>query len=108
MEIYVGTSGWFYSWNKEKNFTWYVENSRLNAVELNASFYRFPFPNQINSWAQKGKNIRFSIKVSRRVTHIHHLSQESYPVWEAFLQLFSPLQSLIDFLSFPIASFISN
>ena len=102
MEIFVGTSGWFYSWNKEKNFSWYVENSQLNAVELNASFYRFPFPNQIKSWAQKGKDIHFSIKVSRRITHIHRLNQESYPVWEAFLQLFSPLQPLIDFYLFQL------
>jgi len=102
MEIYVGTSGWFYSWNKGKNFTWYIENSQLNAVELNASFYRFPFPNQIKSWAQKGKGIRFSIKVSRRITHIHRLNQESYPIWEAFVRLFEPLESLIDFYLFQL------
>lgn len=100
MEFYVGTSGWYYSWNKEKNFTWYVNNSQLNAVELNASFYRFPFPNQVKSWAQKGRGIRFSIKVSRRITHIHRLNQESYPVFEAFIRLFKPLESLIDFYFF--------
>jgi uncharacterized protein YecE (DUF72 family) len=100
LEFYVGTSGWYYSWNKEKNFTWYVNNSQLNAVELNASFYRFPFPNQVKSWAQKGRGIRFSIKVSRRITHIHRLNQESYPVFEAFIRLFKPLESLIDFYFF--------
>ena len=100
MEVYIGTSGWFYSWNPVKNFTWYVENSGLNAVELNASFYRFPFPNQVKSWVEKGQNIRFAIKVSRRITHIHRLKDESYPIWEAFLKLFSPLQSQIVFYLF--------
>ena len=109
MEFYVGTSGWYYSWNEEKNLSWYVNNSHLNAVELNASFYRFPFPNQIKSWAQKGSGIRFSIKVSRRITHIHRLNQESYPIWDAFVGLFEPLQSLIDFFLFQFpASFTTK
>jgi hypothetical protein len=28
MEFFVGTSGWYYSWNEERNFDWYVANSR--------------------------------------------------------------------------------
>jgi len=59
MEIFVGTSGWMYSWNKGGNFDWYIQNSNLNAVELNASFYRFPFPNQIIGWSKKGRNLRW-------------------------------------------------
>ena len=51
IEIYVGTSGWFYDWNKGKG--WFVKNSKLNLVELNASFCRFPFPNQIKSYVEK-------------------------------------------------------
>ncbi|MCX8012651.1 MAG: DUF72 domain-containing protein [Desulfobacterota bacterium] len=100
MEIFVGTSGWFYDWNLGKNFTWFVENSGLNAVELNASFYRFPFPNQIKSWAEKGKNIRFAIKVNRRITHIHRLKGEALAIWKSFQGLFSPLESNIDFYLF--------
>ncbi len=53
MKFYVGTSGWAYKWNKGGNLEWYLENSGLNAVELNASFYRFPFPNQIKGWVKK-------------------------------------------------------
>lgn len=30
MKIYVGTSGWLYSWNEGRSFEWYVENSKLN------------------------------------------------------------------------------
>ncbi|MEO0119416.1 MAG: DUF72 domain-containing protein, partial [candidate division WOR-3 bacterium] len=69
MEIYVGTSGWYYDWNLEGTFDWYLKNSKLNAVELNVSFYRFPFPNQVKSWANKGKSLRWAIKVSRIITH---------------------------------------
>ncbi|HOM27214.1 MAG TPA: DUF72 domain-containing protein, partial [bacterium] len=87
-EIYVGTSGWLYEWNEGKSFDWYVENSNLNSVELNASFYRFPFPNQIKGWANKCKDINFSVKVHRKITHLLKLSPESKDVWNDFKNLF--------------------
>ncbi|MQK95352.1 DUF72 domain-containing protein, partial [Escherichia coli] len=42
MDIFVGTSGWAYSWNIGGSLQWYSDNTDLNAIELNASFYRFP------------------------------------------------------------------
>ena len=39
-EIFVGTSGWLYDWNLGSSLDWYAEFSGLNAVELNASFYK--------------------------------------------------------------------
>ncbi|MCX7917931.1 MAG: DUF72 domain-containing protein [bacterium] len=100
MEIYVGTSGWLYSWNEEKSFDWYVENSKLNSVELNASFYRFPYPNQIKGWANKSKNIYFAIKVHRKVTHVLKLTEESKQVWNDFKNIFIPLKEKIVFYLF--------
>lgn len=100
MKIYVGTSGWLYSWNQGKNFEWYVENSNLNSVEINMSFYRFPFQNQIKGWANKGENINFSIKVHRKITHILKLNQESLSVWNDFKNLFLPLEAKISFYLF--------
>jgi len=100
MEIYVGTSGWFYDWNEGKNFDWFVKNSGLNSVELNASFYRFPFPNQIKSWSKKCKNIRFAVKVHRKITHNLKLKKEAKDVWYDFKNLFSPLEKNIDFYLF--------
>jgi len=41
MEFFIGTSGWMYGWNEKQSVDWYVANSGLNAVELNASFYPF-------------------------------------------------------------------
>ncbi len=108
MKSYVGTSGWFYDWNKEKSLDWYIKNSGLNAIELNASFYRFPFPNQIKSWAKKTENLdlknkeklRWVVKVNRLITHIHKLDSKSHPIFSKFLKLFSPLSPYISFYLF--------
>jgi len=103
MNVFVGTSGWYYEWNVGKNFAWFVENSGLNAVELNASFYRLPFPNQVKGWAQRSGDVRFAIKVNRRVTHIHRLKKEALGIWNSFRNSFSPLESNIDFYLFQFA-----
>ncbi|MEO0097304.1 MAG: DUF72 domain-containing protein [candidate division WOR-3 bacterium] len=102
MEIYVGTSGWCYDWNLEGTFDWYLKNSKLNAVELNVSFYRFPFPNQIKTWANKGKSLRWIIKVSRIITHRFRLSEKSYSFYERFINLFKTLDNYIDFYLFQL------
>jgi len=102
MEVFVGTSGWMYPWNKGKNLTWYVENSNLNAVELNASFYRFPFKNQIKGWERRGKNLRWSIKVNRLVTHRFKMSKEAKESFFKFLDLFKPMDEIIDFYLFQL------
>ncbi|MEM1742154.1 MAG: DUF72 domain-containing protein, partial [Desulfurococcaceae archaeon] len=81
MQVFVGTSGWLYDWNEEASFDWYVKYSGLNAVELNASFYRFPFRNQIKSWSSKGSNLRWSIKVHRSITHFHRMKKTALDIW---------------------------
>jgi len=102
LEFYVGTSGWFYQWNEGGNFDWYVANSGLNAVELNASFYRFPFPNMVKSWARKGEGLRWSIKVNRFITHTFKFSDRAFQTWKKFQNLFTPLESSIDFFLFQL------
>lgn len=102
MEFYVGTSGWFYSWNEKRNLDWYMTNSGLNAVELNASFYRFPFPNIVKSWAQKGKDLRWAVKVNRLITHTFKFSDRAYESWQKFRRLFLPLEPIIDFFLFQL------
>ena len=89
-----------YAWNEGGNFEWFVENSGLNSVELNASFYRFPFPNQIKAWAEKAKDIKFAVKVHRKITHILKLNKSAIDVWRDFQALFSPLEKNIDFYLF--------
>ncbi|MEM0148558.1 MAG: DUF72 domain-containing protein, partial [Candidatus Micrarchaeaceae archaeon] len=100
MQCYVGTSGWLYDWNKAGSLDWYIENSGLNAIELNASFYRFPFPNQVKSWAAKGADLAWSVKVNRLITHVHMLNEKSINLFENFLELFKPLDNYISFYLF--------
>ena len=98
-EIYVGTSGWSYSWNPN-GFKWYAKNSGLNAVELNSSFYRFPFPSMIKGWLKYSDKIRWAIKVHRSITHYRKLTGKAEETWRKFERLFQPLDNQIDFYLF--------
>lgn len=102
VEIYVGTCGWLYNWNEGGTLDWYVGESGLNAVELNASFYRFPYKNQVKGWAKKGSGLRWAVKVHRRVTHVHKFAGEALDYWNKFVELFEPMDALIDFYLFQL------
>jgi uncharacterized protein YecE (DUF72 family) len=105
-KVFVGTSGWSYDWNPD-GFDWYIKNSGLNSVELNASFYRFPFRNQVYSWARKTpKGFRWAIKVSRIVTHVYKMSSKAVNTFNKFADLFKPLEESIDFYLFQLPPFI--
>ena len=86
MEWFVGTSGYSYpAWKG----SFYPEDlssgemlrhygTRLNAVEINNTFYRLPKPDVLRSWAgQVPQDFRFVIKASRRITHFTRLGPES-------------------------------
>jgi uncharacterized protein YecE (DUF72 family) len=106
LEVYVGTSGWLYDWNAGGSFDWYVRHSGLNAVELNASFYRFPFPSQVRGWARRsvGRGLRWAVKVHRSITHYRRLTGGALEVWGRFRRLFEPLEDagLLDFYLFQL------
>ena len=82
MEIYTGTSGFSY---KEWKGSFYPEKikpdemlsfyaSKLGAVEINNTFYRMPKESVVEGWAgQTPEAFRFSIKASRRITHMKRL-----------------------------------
>ncbi len=103
MEVYVGTSGWMYDWNPD-GFEWFIKYSELNAVELNASFYRFPYPNQVISWARKTKHkpLRWSIKVNRLITHVYLFNEKAMKTWSRFYELFKVLDIYVDFYLFQL------
>lgn len=107
MKLYIGTSGWMYGWNEGRSLDWYVSNSGLNAIELNASFYRFPYPNQVKHWAEVGKALSWSIKVNRLITHQYKLSKNSYKVLKRFFDLFAPLEGSINYYLFQFPSSIT-
>jgi len=100
MEVFVGTSGWSYDWNEGGNLDWYIQNSGLNAVELNASFYRFPFRNQILGWSRKGRDLAWAVKVHRGVTHTHRFNEAAGVLWKRFREAFIPLDPFVDFYLF--------
>jgi uncharacterized protein YecE (DUF72 family) len=97
MEVFIGTSGWAYNWNEGKSLEWYVNHSGLNAIELNMSFYRFPYTNMVKSWSKKGKKLAWVIKVHRSITHFKKLSKQSYIIFKRFQDIFKPLEDLIHY-----------
>jgi len=98
-EIYVGTSGWVYDWNPD-GLEWYVVASGLNAVELNASFYRFPRSSAVLKWARLGSRLRWAIKVHRGITHSRRLAASAVDLWNKLRSLFEPMEGLIEFYLF--------
>ncbi|CCC80764.1 DUF72 domain-containing protein [Thermoproteus tenax] len=95
-EVFVGTSGWLYDWNPD-SLDWYVESSGLNAVELNATFYRYPFRSQVASWARRGSRLRWSVKVHRYITHTKRLKEDALGAWARFKELMAQLDPYVDF-----------
>jgi uncharacterized protein YecE (DUF72 family) len=86
VELYVGTSGYSYDeWKgsfypedlpAKRMLSYYGE--RLNAVEINNTFYRLPKASVIAGWAEQvPADFRFSIKASRRITHFARLKPEA-------------------------------
>jgi len=100
--VFGGTSGWSYDWNLGNTLDWYIRESRLNAIELNMSFYRFPYPNMVKSWATKGKSLAWVVKVHRSITHFQKLSKQSVEGFQRFKKLFAPLENLIHYYLFQL------
>ena len=94
MKLLAGASGYsfkewkgdFYPQNikPEAMLAWYAE--RLPTVEINNTFYQMPKTAVLENWA-KGtpEGFRFSIKASRRITHLARLDAEKAADSVAFL-----------------------
>lgn len=100
MDLYVGTSGYSYDeWRgsfypeelpTKRMLSYYAE--RLNAVEINNTFYRLPKDSVLEGWgSQVSSEFRFSIKASRRITHFARLKPESLEPTEYMLKTLSVL-----------------
>ncbi len=106
-QLFVGTSGWVYSWNRGQSLDWYIRESGLNSVELNASFYRFPFGSQVYSWSRKTpRGFRWVVKVNRMVTHVYRMGFKAVSVFNRFASLFKPLEGSIDYYLFQLPPFV--
>ncbi len=81
-KIYVGTSGWAYpSWKPDfypaklasAKFLGYYA-TRLNTVEVNYTFRRFPTEKLLRGWiAATPPDFKFAIKAHQKITHIKRL-----------------------------------
>ncbi len=101
MKVYIGTSGWSYSWNPN-GLKWYVANSGFNSVELNMSFYSFPREKQVERWFKEGKGLAWVVKVHRAITHYGKLSERVLNTWSKFRRRFSPLEESIHLYLFQL------
>jgi len=97
MRIYIGTSGWSYRWNLKRRLDWYVEKSGLNAIELNSSFYNFPTPHVVASWAEAGKELSWCVKVHRSITHFSRLKRNAFRNFRKQIDLFAPLEKYVSY-----------
>ena len=81
-KIYIGTSGWVYKeWANDfyrglkpkEHFGFYA--TQFPSVEINATFYRLPTKEMVNSWRRKApEGFIFSVKGSRLITHMKRLN----------------------------------
>lgn len=79
IKYYLGTAGWNFPKTAEKEFpaegpvlTRYAH--RLNAVEINSSFYRLHRPETYARWASiTPPEFRFAVKLPRAITHFSAL-----------------------------------
>jgi uncharacterized protein YecE (DUF72 family) len=84
--IYAGTSGWAYAtWKPDfypaklaaAKFLGYYA-TRLNSVELNYTFRRFPTQKLLNGWIETTPDdFRFAVKAHQNITHIERLRDTS-------------------------------
>ncbi len=89
MTLFVGTSGFSY---KEWKGPFYPEDlpasdmlsyyaGRLNAVEINNTFYRMPSTKLLEGWRSKVPDgFTFVLKASRRITHQKRLKDAGEPM----------------------------
>ena len=101
--IRVGTSGWTY---KHWKGDFYPENlpqrcwleyytNHFTTVELNASFYNIPKASTARGWAERTPpDFRFSVKLSRLITHVKKLKDCQETV-EWFFRELEPLREKI-------------
>ncbi len=82
--IYVGTSGWVYADWRERFYpkgvparnrlSYYAQ--RFDTVELNATTYRLPKPDQVQKWCDAvPAHFKYTVKLSRLITHRRDLPE---------------------------------
>lgn len=89
-QLYVGCAGWSLPRSEWPRFAAQGTHlqryaSRLNAVEINSSFYRPHRRQTYERWAQSvPATVRFSVKMPKTITHVQRL-HDCEPLLDAFL-----------------------
>ncbi|MGB6485238.1 MAG: DUF72 domain-containing protein [Candidatus Acidiferrales bacterium] len=100
-KVYAGTSGWSYvSWKPSfypaklasaKFLSYYA--TRLNSVEVNYTFRRFPTERLLEGWiAATPADFKFALKAHQMITHIKRLRGTG----DSLMRFFSSLRPLED------------
>jgi len=86
MELYVGTSGFFY-WDWKGRFypdelkphQWFKYYTEIfNTVEINSTFYKFPEKKNLRRfYTQSPADFKITVKVNRQITHERKLKDAS-------------------------------
>ena len=102
-KVLLGTSGWsydhwkerFYPQNLSRNKWFEYFTEQFDTVELNASFYRIPTVKITEGWKERSPDgFRFSVKVSRLITHVKKL-KDCRKELEWFFSVFEPLKEKV-------------
>ncbi len=111
--VYVGTSGFafrewvgpFYPPRTPASRYLAEYASRLNTVEINYTFRRFPTAKLLSSWAaQTPPAFKFSIKMHQSVTHVARLREVGGAVRD-FIALLEPLGPRLGVILFQLPPF---
>jgi uncharacterized protein YecE (DUF72 family) len=94
MEWNIGTSGFMI--NKD---TW-LNDTNLNCLEINYTFYRLPKPETILKWKEY-KNINFAIKAPKKITHIKRLNDVK-KYWKLFWSIIKVLDKKLSVILFQL------
>jgi uncharacterized protein YecE (DUF72 family) len=99
-KLYAGTSGWAYpQWKPDfypaklaaAKFLGYY-STRLNSVELNYTFRRFPTEKLLSGWiASTPADFKFSVKAHQNITHVKRL-KDAEEWTSSFLNALAPLR----------------
>ena len=85
-EVYVGCAKWnrtdlkgFYPRGTKDELSYY--STQFNSVELNATFYKMPTSDQVETWKNKAEeNFKFFPKITNTISHFRRLNKIEEPL----------------------------
>ncbi|MEW5814611.1 MAG: DUF72 domain-containing protein [Spirochaetota bacterium] len=101
--IFIGTSGFTYKHWKNRFYPEEIPAKKwleyytlyFNTVELNATFYRIPKSTTAENWRERTPpGFRFSVKLSRLITHVHRF-ENCAEIIQWFFRELEPLNEKI-------------